>query len=76
MDKTGNFAFEPIKGEAWSASYRGELEGHQYYIKCDGDYYYLKPDGNKEKIEFDFENSTGFLGSIYLASMDEFAKLN
>ena len=76
LDKTGKFAFEPIKGEVWNdlmgRTYRGELEGNQYYIKQNDDFYYLTPDGSTEKIEFDFKNCKGFLGKVYIVSDETF----
>lgn len=76
LDKTGKFAFEPVKGEVWSdlmaRVYRGELEGNKYYIRQNHDFYYLKPDGSTEKIEFDFEHCTGFLGKIYIVFDETF----
>ena len=70
LDKKGKFAFEPIKGKCYP--YRGELEGHQYYIEQGGNYYYLEPDGSTEKIKFDIENCKGFLGKVYIVSDETF----
>ena len=53
-------------------TYRGELNGNQYYIKQNDDFYYLKPDGSTEKIEFDFKNCKGFMGKIYIVSDETF----
>lgn len=74
LDKEGNFAFEPMKGEIWNGlmaqAYYGELEGHQYYIKQGDEFYYLNSDGSIEKADYDFSKCFGFLGHTYVMSED------
>lgn len=73
LDKAGNFAFEPIKGEVLGQwAYFGKLEGHQYYIEQNDDFYYLNSDGSIEKADHDFSECFGFLGYTYVMAEDSF----
>lgn len=80
LDKSGEFAFEPIKGKVWSdlmgRTYRGDLEGNQYYFMKDDSFYYLYADGSTKKIEYDFQNCRGFLGKTYIISTESFEIVN